>query len=175
MKKIIIFLAVVLLFSCNQEEKERERLQESKASRVEEIKSKYGVKYSMTELFDFNYSYQFNPVIKSEKQLLEHYTIYDIYTIGGQNYVKLGYYKHYFDLLIGDESILKVLLNDGVDAIGYSESENFLIIKLDKIKKMDFIVDVYDDSYKGEISYIMELIEDDKFLGKGKILTIIKK
>ena len=174
MKQLVVFFVLVLLFSCNQEEKEREKEQENKATKVEELKLKYGVKYSMTELFKFDYSYQFNPVIKSEKQLLDHYNIYDIYTSSNQTYVRLGYYKFYFDLLIEDESILKALLNIK-DGNGYYEEKDFLIIKLDEIKKMDFVVDVYDDSYEGETGYIVELIENEKFIGKGKILELIKR
>lgn len=170
MKKLITLLVVLLLSSCNQEEQKREELQENKDSKVEEIKVKYGVKYSLTELIDFNYSYQFNPVIKSEKQLFEYYSIYDIYTKGNQNYVKLGFYKYHFDLLIEDEAILKALLDDE-NSKGYSESEDILIIKLDEIKKMDYVVDVYDD----ETNYIMELTESDNFIGKGKILELIKR
>lgn len=164
----------MMLFSCNQKEKQREKSKQDRVVKVDEMKSKYGVKYSMTELLDFNYSYQFNPVLKENKQLFEKYTIHDIYSKGDQNFVKLNFYKYYFDLLVEDQSILKALLDDEAGK-GIHGSKDFLIIKLDEIRKMDFLVDVYDDSYENEVVFYMEVIENEKFIGKGKILELIKQ
>jgi hypothetical protein len=163
-----------LLFSCNQKEKQIEKSEQSRVDKVEGIKAKYGVKYSMTELLDFDYSYQFNPVLKEKKQLFEHYIIHDICTKCNQNIVKLSSYKYYFNLIVEDESILKTLLEDD-DIKGYYESEDFLIIQLDEIKKMDFIVDLYEDSFEDEVDFFIEIIENEKFIGKGKILKLIKR
>jgi hypothetical protein len=168
MKKLIILCALVLLFSCNQEEKERAKSKQNRATKIEEIKSRYGIKYSMVKLYDFDYSYQFNEVIKTEKQLLEYYTVHDIYTKNNQNYVKINLHKYYFELLVEDKSILQELLDSG-----YSES-NMLIIKLDHLKKMDFVLDLYEDSYEDNTEFNMEVIENEKFIGKGKILRLIK-
>lgn len=172
MKKSVIILVLVMLFSCNQKEKQQEKSKQDRVVKVDKIKSKYGIKYSMTDLFDFKYTYQFNPVINENKQLLEYYNIQDIYSKGDQNFVKLNFYKYYFDLLVEDQSILKALLDDEAGK-GIHGSEDFLIIKLDEIRKIDFLVDVYDDSYKNDVIFFMEVIENENFIGRGKIIQII--
>ncbi|GER58125.1 hypothetical protein ULMA_02330 [Patiriisocius marinus] len=168
MKKIIIPFVLILLFSCNQEEKQKVEIQEKRTSKIEEIKSQYGIKYSMTDLNRFDYSYQFNPVIQSGKQLMKYYTIHDIYTKNNKNYVAIETYKFYFDLLVENEKILNELKNNEDE---YHRVENkILVLELKNIRKMPFVIDITEN---GEDTY-MEVIGGDRFIGKGKVLELIK-
>jgi len=172
MKKSVVFFVLVLLFSCNQEEKEREKQQEIRTYKVEEIKLKYGVKYSLNELY-FRFSYQFNPVIEDGKLLIDKYSINDIYTKDGETFVSIDvFYSYYLDLLIEDENILQELLNIKKS----SEDENgVLVITLEKTRKIPFIVEAYEESYGDEIEFTTEVARNNyDFIGTGKILNIIK-
>lgn len=168
MKKSIILIVLALLFNCNQKEKQKEKQQDKKSAQIEQINSKHGIKYSINDCYDFDFSYQFNPAIKAGKQLMEYYTIHDIYTKNGRNYVGIETYKFYFDLLVENDEILKELKNNEDK---YNRVENkILVLQLENIRKMPFVIDITED---GEDTY-MEVTEGNRFIGKGKILQLIK-
>lgn len=173
MKQLSIIFIAILLVSCNLKEKKREKKWEQRTKRVEEIMKTYNVKYSLRDL-DYDFSYQFDLVLKEKVQLVDLFFVRDIYTKNDKTFLNIEINNYRLDLLIEDENILQNLLQKILaDKYYYGKSE-VLIIELDKIKKIPFIIEVYDESYGGETDFIMEVTDSNNFIGSGKVLNLVE-
>jgi hypothetical protein len=171
-KAIYIVLALITLMACETKnakqgkEKEYDILQNKRDSLMSELTNKYAIKYSLDTL-DYNYSIEFEELLKSDYQLISRFMINDIYKKDSLIYIKLRVFAFtniYLNLTISQNQARKILSNK--DNFFFF-NEGVLIVKLFDIKKIDLTLESYPED-EGYCS--IEFENSMSFLGKGEII-----
>jgi len=174
MKGIVSSIIILLVLnSCwfKEEKKTEEDLEFKKIrSALEQtLMRKYSIKASFDTL-RILYSLDFDSEIGNYQMVSRNVKIMDIYKEDSINYVSLsvGIPRNYLKLSLGSNT-LRELLNIKSSA-GYI-FKKILVIKINKIKKIDFVLDV---SPMEEYGYTVELSDHSRnFFGEGELIEMV--
>ncbi|MFT5253355.1 MAG: hypothetical protein ACI87N_002388 [Flavobacteriales bacterium] len=169
-----ISFILLALISCGRSDKvtdkeEQEELQkQQKEQIISELTDKFSVDYSIDTL-RYNYSIQFEDVLKSEYQMISRFRIHDIYNNDSISFIKIEtglFPTYYLNLSIPEKEQKKLL---ALDKSYYSRANAVLIVKLQEIKKIDLSLDSYpeDEEYCS-----LEFESSRSFLGKGQVIQV---
>jgi hypothetical protein len=176
MKIIFPLLIFVLIISACKSEKSKKKIEarefrEQREKAEEQIKdieinklvSKYQIDY-MWDTLSYRYSVKYKPVINSGFQLVDGFSVHDIFENDSILYasIKTGSYpSFYFEFPISREQQDKLLDND---------HEILLVISVNSIQKIRFEMNA--ESEDSESSYLNIDYSDDYF-GKGKLVDVV--
>jgi hypothetical protein len=121
MKKIIFFIPVLVLISilvsCSSDKEKKveaeKQLKVEKEILIGNLISKYDIQYKWDTL-GYKYSIEYEPVLSSKYQLIDKFTISDIFKKDSSMYIQIrvAYYPTFFFLLsINSDQLDKILTN----------------------------------------------------------------
>ncbi|MFI5218953.1 MAG: hypothetical protein ACHQNT_05635 [Bacteroidia bacterium] len=173
MKSTILLCALTsLLFSCSSNEQSRidddkRSLEEIKTNAINELTSKYHIKYLLDTLSysDFKYSIDFKPIIASKFQLIDRFILKDIYEKDSCAYVSIEagtLPTLHFDFQISNEQVRK---------FKQKEENIILVVSMSSVSKIKFpFIGEIDE--EGSMTINLDFISFD-FIAKGEIIDIV--
>lgn len=175
MKGIVTSVSILfLLSSCGVkgEKKTDEDLESRKikSALAQTLMTKYSIKTSFDTL-NIRYSVEFDSEVGHYQMASANVRIIDLYKEDSTNYVSLsvGIPRKYLKLSLSSNSLKELL---GIkNASGYI-SNKILVFKINKIKKIDFVLDV---TPMEEYGYTVELLSghNRNFIGEGELAEIV--
>ncbi len=170
-KAIYIVLALITLMACemknNKSDKEKEYdIQQNKRDiLMSELTNEFAIKYSIDTL-KYNYSIEFEEVLKTDYQLISSFIIHDIYIKDSLTYITIRVFPIPFIYLNLRISQSQAKLFSSCKDNFFFFNDGVLIVKLFDIKKIDLTLESYPE-YEG---FSIEFKDSRSFLGKGEII-----
>jgi hypothetical protein len=174
-----LFILSLLFFGgCGEsssEKKIRERIEQNRQEKdnyLSNIVSQFGIKYCWDSIY-FEHSIDYQPVLNTQYQLINDFSISDIYSKNGSTYtfIKVGLFENIFFELECTQQQIDLLRNKNT----YSDNlqnETLLIVSVSEIKKMNFPVTIeyYDDDFNSST----ESDEEEGFKANGRLVDLVR-
>jgi hypothetical protein len=167
----LIIVALILLLGCKKNEYSEENQNSERADLVDKTIATYDVLYDWSDL-DYEFTYQYEPVLNSKKQVISYPRLIDVYKKNDSIYLKVisDINRTFnFDLFITDSNNLNKIIDD------YEKQEDYfmsciLVVEINKLQKIPLLANPYSEIIDGEIEHsFIELETNDNFIGSGKI------
>lgn len=173
MRYLILIVALAFsLSSCKKEKTSYEEKEDNRTLFKQKLTKKHGIKYNWNNL-NYDLTYQYKPVLDSEKQIITHPILLDAYKKNNDTFIKIKCdldRVFYFDLKIEDRLVDRIIN-------GFNSGDHFincvLVVKINEFQKISLITKPYSEIEYGKIDYsYIELEESNSFMGKGTIIHI---
>lgn len=174
----LFILSLFFFGGCGESSREkeiRERIEQDRKEKdnyISNIVSQFGIKYCWDSIY-FEHSIDYQPVLNTQYQLINNFSISDIYTKNGSTYtfITVGLFeKIYFELECTQEQI--DLLRNKKTYSDNSQNETLLIVSVSEIKKINFPVTI--EYYDDDFNYSTESDDEEGFKANGRLVDLVR-
>ena len=174
----LLTLSVFFLGGCGESNREKEiseRIEKNRKEKhnyISNIVNKFEIKYCW-DTVHHNHSIDYQYILNTKYQLINDFSISDIYTKNETNYasIEVGLFeKIYFELECTQEQVN--ILREKKSYSKDFQNETLLIVSISQIRKISYPVTIeyYDEDYDSSVESEVE----EGFKARGKLFDIVK-